>query len=569
MYLGINTYSHDSGACLIDEEGKVIAAVEEERFTQEKQTSVFPENSIKFCLDKAGITTKDLKGIAVGWSRKELFWDRMIKEYLFVYHVPLEVFRKSIVKWWGLVVLRGDFEKRIGKLSPSAKIKYYVHHEGHAASAFYASGFDDAAFLTADGRGEYDCSLWGTVDYKSGIQVRGSLHHPHSPGCVWGAISEYCGFNPGWKKAGTTMALAAFGKPKYLSEFKKILKLEASKDSNWLTVDDEYIRNRDCKGTYTPKFEKLFGPAAVKPGEYTQVHYDVAATLQQYHQDMILEKLNDIHAKTKKTRLVMAGGVALNSVTNGLILEKTPFKEMFIQPASHDAGSALGAVYLMYQESHKGKKPAPLTHAYLGPEFSSEEIESELKKHADALGFSKEESISKKVAGLLNGGEVVMWFQGRSEFGPRALGARSILAPATEKDMVSKLNKTKHREAFRPFAISILEEKAKDWLVQGGVSPYMLLVDRVKPELKDKVPAAQHVDGSVRVQTVNERDNGQYYSLLKEYAAISGIPLFINTSFNIKGMPIVNDPAQAIAAFVESPDIKYLAIGPYLVTKSK
>lgn len=567
MYLGINSYSHDSGACLIDEEGKVIAAAEEERFTQKKHTSVFPENSIKFCLQKAGITTKDLKGIAIGWNRKEMIWDRIIKEYLFIYHVPFEIFRKSIVKFWGLITIKSTFQKKIGKLAPGVKIKYYIHHEAHAASAFYASGFDDAAFLTVDGRGEYDCSLWGTVDYINGIQPKGRLHHPHSIGCVWGAISEYCGFSPGWMKAGTTMAFAALGKPKYLDEFKKILTFDPTKDNDWFLVDNDYINNDDCKGMYTPKFEKQFGPAVKIPGEYAQVHYDVAATMQEYHQYIILEKLKDIYAKTKKTKLVMAGGVALNSVTNGLILEKTPFKELFIQPASHDAGSALGAVYTLYQEFHKSKKPAPLTHAYLGPEYSSEEIEVELKKHADVLEFTKEQSMTSKVAKLLYKGEVIMWFQGRSEFGPRALGSRSILASVTDKNMIDKLNQTKHRESFRPFAISILEDKAREWLVKGDKSPYMLLVDHIKTEFKDRVPAAQHVDGSVRVQTVNKEDNGIYYDLLKEYTDLSGIPMFINTSFNIKGLPIVNDPKQAITAFLESKDIKYLAIESYLVTR--
>jgi carbamoyltransferase len=259
--------------------------------------------------------------------------------------------------------------------------------------------------------------------------------------------------------------------------------------------------------------------------------------------------------------------VALNSVTNGLILQNTPFKELFIQPASHDAGSALGAVYLLYQEFNKGKRPVPLTHAYLGPEYSPDEIEATLKHYEGSINYSKEESIYKKVARLLNEGNVVMWFQGRLEFGPRALGARSILAPAVDKNMINTLNKTKYRESFRPFAISILEEKTKDWLAQGHISPYMLLVDHIKPEFKNKVPAAQHVDGSVRTQTINQKDNGIYYDLLKEYEKLSGIPLFINTSFNIKGLPIVNDPKRALEAFIESKDVQYLAIGPYFVTK--
>lgn len=569
MYLGINAYSHDSSACLLDEAGNIIAAVEEERFLQKKHYSGFPENSINFCLEKAGITTKDIKGIAVGWATKELLWDRIIKEYLFEYRPPLYVFVKSLKKLWRLWMLKRNFEKRIGKLSVGVDVKYYVHHKAHTASAFYASGFDQAAFLSIDARGEYHASLWGTVDYQQGIQVKGSLYHPNSLGCIWGAVSEYCGFTPGWQKAGTTMAFAALGKPKYLDTLKKIIKFFPDRDSNWFSVDKSYFRISDCKGQVNRKFEELVGGVSAEPGKYSQIHYDIAASWQEYTQDIILGKLNDIYNKTKQTKLVMAGGVSLNSVTNGLILERTPFKELFIQPASHDAGVAIGAAYLLYQEFNEAKKPVPPRHAYFGPEYSPEEILTVLNKYRDVLEFSKDEVVYKKVAQLLYTGKVVMWFQGRLEFGPRALGARSILASATDANMVAQLNKTKHRESFRPFAISILEEKAKEWLVRGHVSPYMLLVNSVKPELKNKVPAAQHVDGSVRVQTVNERDNGVYYLLLKEYTELSGIPLFINTSFNIKGLPIVNNPGQAVEAFLESRDIEYLAIGQYLVTKKK
>lgn len=568
MYLGLNSYSHDSSVCLMDENGNIVAAAEEERFTQRKHHSTFPENAIRYCLKQGNVTSKDIKGIAVGWDTKQLLFDRVIKEYLFEFHPPLYVFVKSIKKLWHLWNMTRLFESKIGRLSPGVKVKYYHHHEAHAASAFYASGFDDAAFLTIDARGEYHTSLWGEVDYKNGIQVKGSLYHPNSLGCIWGAISEYCGFSPGWQKAGTVMAFAALGEPKYMDALKKIIKFSPEKDSNWITVNTDYFRIADCKGEPSERFEKLIGAPSAKKGEYAQIHYDVAASWQNYTQEIILGKLNDIHQKTGKTKVVMAGGVCLNSVTNGFILEKTQFKEFFIQPASHDAGVAIGAAYLLFQEFNKGKRPPPLNHAYLGPEYSSEEIENTLRGHANALTFVRDNSIQTRVAELLYAGEIVMWFQGRMEFGPRALGARSILAAATDKGMISKLNKIKHREPFRPFAISILEENTKDWLIRGYKSPYMLVVDAIKPEHKNDVPAAQHVDGSVRVQTINERDNGIYYALLKEYADKSNIPLFINTSFNIKGLPIVNDPEQAITAFLESKDIQYLAMGSYFVTKN-
>ncbi|VVB76565.1 Uncharacterised protein [uncultured archaeon] len=567
MYLGLNAYSHDSSACIIDTRGRIIAAAEEERFNQKKHFSGFPERAIKYCLKTAGISSCNLKGIAVGWDAHELLFDRILKEYLFEYRPPQHIFVKSVKKLWRLRRITKCFEERIGKLPQGMKIKYYPHYKAHAASAFYLSGFDDAAFLTIDARGEYDTSWWGKVDYAKGIQLKGTLHHPNSLGCIWGAIGEYCGFIPGWQKAGTTMAFAALGKPKYLGKLKEIVQFLPEKDNNWFFADTSYFCISDCKGQVTTKFEELIGSPCAKPSEYAQVHCDVAASWQEYNQQIILGKLNDIYNKTKKTKLVMAGGVCLNSVTNGLILQKTPFKELFIQPASHDAGVAIGAAYLLCQEFNKGKKPPQLNNALIGPEYSLLDIEMALKKYKHVLAFSKEKSVWKKTAKLLDQGEILMWFQGRLEFGPRALGSRSILAAAVNRSMIGKLNTIKQREQFRPFAISILEEKAKKWLVNGTKSPYMLLVDEIKKGFKRKVPAAQHVDGSVRVQTVNKKDNGIYYSLLKEYEKLSGIPLFINTSFNIKGLPIVNDPSQALQAFLNSKEVKYLVLGEYFVTK--
>ena len=514
-YLGLNAYSHDSSACLMDEQGNIIAAAEEERFRQIKHYSLFPKNAIKFCLKEAGILPKNLKGIAVGWNPKELFFDRVIKEYMFQFRPPYYVFAKTIKKLLRLLGIRKVFERNIGKLPTNLKIKFFSHHKAHAASAFYASGFNDAAFLTIDARGEYKSSLWGKVDYYSGIQVKGSICHPNSLGCIWGAISEYCGFVPGWQRAGVTMGLAALGKPKYMKEFKKMIKFFPEKGKDWLSIDKDYFKIADCKGQVKEKFEKLIGALSAKSGKYLQVHCDVAATWQKYTEEIILGKLNNIHKKTRKTKLVMAGGVCLNSVTNGFILEKTPFKEVFIQPASHDAGVAIGAAYLLQQESNKGVKPEPMKNASLGPEYSLREIEDVLKKYE--LEFSKDKAIHKTVAKLLHKGEVVMWFQGRLEFGPRALGSRSILASAVDKNMQEKLNNIKQREQFRPFAITILETEAKKWLVRGTKSPYMLLVDSIKPKFKSIVPVAQHVDGSVRVHTVNEESDDIYYSLLEDY----------------------------------------------------
>lgn len=566
MYLGVNSYSHDSSACLIDDNGKIIAAVEEERFTGKKHETVFPVNSIKYCLAKAGITSEDLKGIAIAWHPREMLLNRMIREFVFEYPVPWTVFKNSLRKFWKSLFLKRDIEKCIGKLDPNIAVRYYKHHHAHAASAFYASGFEEATFFTLDGRGEYDVGIWGKAGYKDGIQEIGSLHHPNSLGNLWGVVGEYCGFVPGWAKAGTTMAFAALGKPTQMDKFEKMIKFEPQKDSNWLTFDTTYFDNRDGAGHVTPAFEELFGEKSCEHGKDKQVHRDTAATLQAFTEKVILEKLSEIYKKTHVSKLVMAGGVCLNSVANALILEISPFKDMFIQPASHDAGLSIGCAYLLQQEFNLGKVPEKMEHAYLGPEYGDDEIFGALQFFQNKISYARTDSVAVEVAKFLHEGNVVAWFQGRIEYGPRALGSRSILAPAVDNAMTGKLNKIKSRESFRPFAISIIEEKKNDWLIHGYKSPFMLIVESIKPELRDKVPAAQHIDGSVRTQTVNEKANSLYYTLLKEYECLSGIPLFINTSFNIKGKPIVLTPKDAIDAFLGS-DIEILAIGPYLVKK--
>jgi len=566
MYLGINTYSHDSSACLIDENGKIIAAVEEERFTGKKHESAFPVHSINFCLKQAGITSNDLRGIGYAWHPRELLLKRIIKEYIFEYQVPWTVFKSSITKFWNALFLKRDFERHIGKLSSNVVVRYFKHHQAHVASTFYASGFDEATFFTLDGRGEYEVGTWGIVGYQNGIVQKGSLHHPSSLGNLWGAISEYCGFTPGWQKAGTTMAFAALGTPKYMKEFEQVITFDPSKDSDWLTFDMKYFDNRDGAGHVTSAFEELIGVKKCEHGKDTQVHRDVAASLQAFTEKVIVGKLSEIQKRTGKTKLVMAGGVCLNSVTNAKVLEETPFKDLFIQPASHDAGLSIGSAYLLQQEFNTGKKPEAMKNAYLGPEYSDEEIEKVLK--LSGLEYRKEEAVHETVADLLNQGNVIGWFQGRMEYGPRALGSRSILASTVGINMITRLNTIKHRESFRPFAISLLEDNRKNWLTQGHISPFMLIVDSIQEGLREKVPAAQHIDGTVRTQTINRHDNGLYYWLLEKYYDMSGIPLFINTSFNIKGQPIVRTPEQALEAFKEV-DIDALAIGSFLVTKKK
>ncbi len=564
MYLGINGFSHDASACLIDESGRIVAAVEEERFTGKKHEDRFPVESIKYCLKAAGISAKDLKGIGYAWKPSLLLFQRIFLSNLLSYPVQFFYIKKNFKKYLNALSIKKVFEREIGELSAGVNVSYYKHHTAHVASAFYASSFTDAAFLTLDGRGESETGTWGFVEGTKIVQ-KGSIHHPDSVGNLYVGIGHFCGF-PTFHKAGTVMAFAALGKPTYKTQFEKLVKIDLSKSNGFIAINRDYM---DCSsGVAIPKkrMEELFGVSIIEKGaKPTQAHYDIAATLQFVVQNFILDLLNKIQKETGKDNLVMAGGVCLNSVTNGLIKEKTSFKNFFIQPAAHDAGLSLGAAYLLLHKNKEEKIQQEMKTACLGPSYTDEEILSELSV-SKGISYLKIDNIAKEAAKLISENKKIAWFQGRLEFGPRALGARSILADAQMKENVDELNRIKARESFRPFAISILEEKATEWLIRGTKSPYMLLVDYVKDSHKEKVPSAQHVDGSVRVQTVNGAENGMYYDLIKEFEKITGVPMIINTSFNIKGLPIVNTPKDALQAFAEV-ELDALIIGPYLVTK--
>ncbi len=565
MYLGINGHSHDASAALIDEKGNIIVAVEEERFTGIKHESKFPVQSIKFCLEKAGITTKELRGVGYSWSPSKLLFSRIMWSNLIDYPVSFKIIRKNLTKLRRTLSIKKKFEELVGPLSDGISISYFKHHESHTASAFYASPFNNAAFLTLDGRGELETGTWGTVN-QTEISKMGYINFPNSLGNLYVAIGHFCGY-PTFHKAGTVMALAAFGTPKYQEEFKRLISIDLSKDSNFFTINREYIDCSTGDGVPKKEMEILFNIQILPQGsEPTQKHKDIAATLQFVVQNFIIDLLNKIQKETGQENIVMSGGVCLNSVTNGMIREKTTFKDFFIQPAAHDAGLSIGSAYLMLYKNKTSKGSHEMKTACLGPSYTDGEIESFLKEN-NSVSFKKVESIEKEVARLINDGKKIAWFQGRMEFGPRALGCRSILADARNANIVSELNKIKSREAFRPFAISILEEKATEWLIRGTRSPFMLLVDYVKKNLKDKVPAAQHVDGSVRVQTVNKKDNGIYYNLINEFYKLTNVPMVINTSFNIKGLPIARTPDDAIKAFI-AVKLDVLAMGNFIITKN-
>lgn len=561
MYLGINSFSHDASACLIDNQGKIIAAVEEERFTGNKKEWRFPIESIKYCLDIAGITIKDIQGIGIAWHPWYFFWQRILWSCFLKDPVSFKQIFRYIKRLYSILCLRRIIIKSFGPLSPKTKIYYFKHHEAHAASAFFASPYTESAFITIDGRGEHESVTWGYVKNNIFYQL-GRNNTPQSLGYFYATISSFLGFT-NIEKEGTVMALAALGEPKYINQFKNIITFDDTKIK--IKIDSSYLDLSDPYNLPSKKIESLFGvPIRSRNEPIRKIHKDISASLQAVIQDIIIRIFQRVYEITNLDSVVYAGGVALNSVANGLLFDKTPFKKIYIQGASHDAGLALGCCYLMYYNKEKIRDRA-LDNLFLGPEFSDYELIKEFKNFP-ALRVEKPRSIIRKAAEEIALGKKIAWFQGRLEFGPRALGNRSILADPRNSKVQEELNTIKNRENFRPFAISILKPYAQKWLVRGSESPYMLLVDRINNEFVKLVPGARHVDGSVRIQTVSMSDNKIYYELLEEFHKITNIPLIINTSLNIKGAPIARTPKDAINVLLNI-ELDALVMGNFWVTK--
>ncbi len=565
MYLGINAFVHDASAAIIDKDGRIIAAVEEERFSRVKRESRFPVESIKYCLKEAGISINELDGIGFGWKPSLLLFQRILWSNIFAFPASFSVIKKNFQTYIKMRSAPNLLKKHFDLNPKKVPFKYFRHHACHAASAYYSSPFEDAAFLTIDGKGELESITWGTCT-NGKITKLGQSYSPHSIGRLYSATCLFLGFS-GSEKEGTAMALAAYGTPEYLDQYRQILQLTKNKKNLKVRVNTAYfdLSSNDL-ALPSKRFQKTFKMPPRKPEEnIEQVYKNIAASLQKRTEEVIVELVNRLHIITGQSNLVLAGGVALNSVLNGKFEYITPFKKVFIQPAASDVGLSLGAAYIFTQSKNKFQKlKFPMETAALGPSFADDECEQAINKVG--LKYKKAENITKDVAKLLSDGKLVAWFQGRMEFGPRALGHRSLLADPRPKDMIGKLNEVKKREYFRPFAISILHEEASRLLEKNTDSPFMLKVDNIKTELKDKVPSAQHIDGSVRIQTLKKDRDGIYYDLVKDFFDLTGTPLIINTSLNIKGQPIVCTPSEAIDTFIDS-KIDVLAIESFLMEK--
>lgn len=584
--MGISAWYHDSAACLLCD-GMIVAAAQEERFSRVKHDAGFPRKAAAYCLDAAGISAEELECL-VFYEKPFLRFERLLETYLAFAPRGVRQFLQAIPLWLRDKLWIKDHLRQ--ELGYSGKIIFPEHHQSHAASAFFASPFTEAAFLTLDGVGEWATASFG-VGHDNRIDLHSELRFPHSLGLLYSAFTYHAGFkvNSGEYKL---MGLAPYGEPRYVDNIYEHL-VDLKEDGSFHLNLDYFDY---CTGlTMTnARFDRLFGGPPRRPeAPLTQREMDMARSVQEVTEEIMLRMVRHVHAVTGMKHLCLAGGVALNCVANGRILSEGPFDEIWIQPASGDAGGALGAAlfgwhqYLEQARNPDGVHDA-MQSAYLGPAFDADAIRRALV--AEGANFKEfgETELVDEVAGLLAREKVIGWFQGRMEFGPRALGNRSILADARSPQMQRQVNlKVKFREGFRPFAPIVLEEQASQWFELPVSSPYMLLVahihaERLRPLAEEErnrkgldkltvprstIPAVTHVDNSARIQTVSESANPLLHQLLTAFMVQTGCPVLVNTSFNVRGEPIVCTPAEALRCFL-STDIDCLAIGPFLLHRS-
>jgi carbamoyltransferase len=585
--LGISCFYHDSAACLV-RDGEIIAAAQEERFTRRKHDFNFPVNAINWCLKESRITVNELDYI-VFYDKPFIKFERILETSLAYAPSGIRQFIQAMPLWLKQKLwIRELIQKESGY---KGKVLFTGHHESHAASAFYPSPFKEAAFLTMDGVGEWDTASFGTGK-DSRIEISHTLRFPHSLGLLYSTFTYYTGFkvNSGEYKL---MGLAPYGEPRYTDLI--LNELMDIKEDGSFKLNMKYFGYCNGLRMTNRRFERLFGGPARKPEtEITRKDMDIAASIQIVTEEIMLKMARYVNKVTGQDKLCLAGGVALNCVGNGRILREGPFKEIWIQPASGDAGGALGAALMVWYKYLNNTRRADNENdrqkaSFLGPSYSDEYIETFLKKEGAPFKKLPHPEMPGIISDLIIQGKVIGWFQGKLEFGPRALGARSVIGDARSPGMQSKMNlKIKYRESFRPFAPTVLKEKASDWFDLDRESPYMLLVAPVKKEKRlepgntekplrgfdklkvrrSEIPAVTHVDYSARIQTIKREDAPLYYDTINQFYQKTGYPLIINTSFNVRGEPLVCSPEDAFKCFMRT-EMDYLIMGSFLLDKKE
>jgi carbamoyltransferase len=558
--LGIGGYSHDSAAALVVD-GQLVAAVAEERLTRVKHQGGVPHRAVQYCLEAAGITTDDVDHIGcymrplarigrrVPYRLRQMLRSPLYSAGFIAYELAHNTLYAA-----GMRSLRGR----------NTKLHFMAHHPAHAASAFLVSPYDTAALFSIDYVGEY-ASTWAGIGRGTDIHCLRRKNYPQSLGVFYSAMTDYLGFLRASDEY-KVMGLASYGEPAYYDDFQQIIRLH---DDGWYGVDLSWAAWHYLPGSrfgyFSKKFIDRFGPPRKKGEPIEKRHMDLAASAQKILEEAVLGMMRWLHGKTGETRLCMAGGVALNCAMNGRLLRESPFEHIYVQPAAGDDGIAIGAAFQLHHALTGEPRQFVMDDARLGPEHGDDAIRRLLAMAK--LPHETPDDLEAATAGLLAEGKIVGWYQGRMEFGPRALGARSILADPTRPDMQDLLNKyVKHREEFRPFAPSVLEEKAAGWFEGCTRSPFMLFVYPVKPDKQERVPAITHIDGTARVQTVNRETDPRYHRLISEFEKRRGVPMVVNTSFNVMGEPIVNTPEDAVRCFY-STGMDALVLGDHILRK--
>jgi carbamoyltransferase len=591
IILGINAYHGDASAAIV-RDGRLVAAAEEERFNRSKHCAGFPVESVRYCLRSAGVSVENVNHVGISRDpsahlhKKVLYAaTRAAKNLAGGVGGPkarngrglLGTIGERLANTAKVRDLKEDLARQLGVQKGRFRAQFHnvEHHRAHLASSFYVSPFERAALLSIDGFGDFISTMWG-AGQGNDIEVLGQVEYPHSTGILYTATTQFLGF-PHYGDEGKVMGLAPYGSPRFIEEFREIIRTD---EGGRFRLNLDFFRHH-AEGVemswdegspvtgriFSDEFDKVFGPPREQGAPLTDRERDIAASLQRRLEEVAFHILGHLHEQTGLTDLGLSGGVAYNSVLNGKILLSTPFRRVFVQPAAGDSGTAVGVCYQIYNGLLKQPRAFHMEGAYTGPEFTDEEIRAEL----DASGLRYEtytdEEVTRRAARDIADGAVLGWFQGRMEFGPRALGNRSIVVDPRRADMKDTLNeRIKKREPFRPFAPSILEERVGDYFEQTHPAPTMLMVYQVREEKRAQVPAVTHVDGSGRLQTVSREVNPRYYQLISDFCELTGVPVVLNTSFN-ENEPIVCTPRHAIDCFLKTRmDVLYL--GNHAVRRS-
>lgn len=557
-YLGLNYIGHDASASLV-RDGELIASAPEERFTREKKDRSFPENSIEYCLDYEGIEIRDIDTITYYMDPETHYEERVIHHLGRFYPDSVPLFDSMLERAQKVNNVEEEIRSR---LSYNGEIYFCTHHLAHISSSFFPSGYDSAAAISMDGLGEISSTVIADVN-EDGIEVLKEIDFPHSLGMLYNAVTHYLGFNA-TTDAGKIMGLSSYGdSTRYIDEFRDIVQFD--KEGGY-ELDLDYFAFPFERSTWvTDEFMNRFGPMREEGDELTERHKDIAAALQKRIEEAYFHMAEWVKEETGRKNLCLAGGVALNSVANGKLVKSELFDDVYIPPTAGDDGTSIGGP-LYYHHCVQGSSKRSRISPYMGPAYSDKEVIDSLNRLN--LNYRKSEDVFSETAEYIAGGNIVGWFQGRMEMGPRALGNRSILGDPRDPDVKDVINSSvKFREPFRPFAPSVLLEEVDQWFDYDRPSPYMILVYDVLPEKREEIPGVTHVDGTGRLQTVAGTDNERYHSLIKEFEKLTDVPVLVNTSFNIKGEPIVNTPMDAIRCFLGS-GIDYLVMNDYILDKN-